>query len=63
MERNQSIRAFRLHANCARIDIDYFAISAINWPNGIKAGTILELTGQSIFTFRDELIASIQDIS
>ncbi|MET4074778.1 nuclear transport factor 2 family protein [Hymenobacter sp. UYCo722] len=63
MERNQSILAICLNADCARVDIKYFAISAIDWPNGLKAGAILQLTGQSVFTFRDGLIASIQDIS
>jgi ketosteroid isomerase-like protein len=63
MERHQRILAFRLDADCARMDIDYSAITAVDWPNGWKAGTIFRLTGQSVFTFRDELIASIQDIS
>ena len=62
-ERNQSVRAFRLHADCAKVDIDYSAITATDWPNGWKAGTMFRLTGQSVFTFRDGLIASIQDIS
>jgi len=63
MERNQHMQSFHFEADRAEVGIEYFAITAIDWPNGIKAGTILQLTGQSIFTFRDGLIASIQDIS
>ena len=63
MERNQRIQSFHFGPDRAEVGIEYFAISAIDWPNGLKAGTILQLTGQSIFTFRDGLIASIQDIS
>ena len=63
MERNQHIQSFHFEDDRAEAGIEYFAITAIDWPNGVKAGTILQLTGQSIFTFRDGLIASIQDIS
>jgi ketosteroid isomerase-like protein len=63
MERNQHIQSFHFGTDRAEVGIEYFAITAVDWPSGIKAGTILQLTGQSIFTFRDELIASIQDIS
>ncbi|ALW85172.1 hypothetical protein AUC43_08750 [Hymenobacter sedentarius] len=63
MERHQHILAFRLHAECARVDIDYSAITAVDWPNGLKAGTMFQLTGQSVFNFQDGLITSIQDIS
>jgi ketosteroid isomerase-like protein len=63
MERNQHVKAFHFQDNRAEVDIDYFAITAVDLPNGLKAGTVLQLTGTSIFTFRDELIDSIQDIS
>ena len=63
MERNQHILAFRFEEDRAEADIDYFAISAVDWPNGLKAGTLLQLTGKSVFTFREGLIYSIQDIS
>ncbi len=62
-ERNQHIKSFRFHNERAEADIDYFAITAVDFPNGLRAGTVLQLIGQSVFTFRDGLIASIQDIS
>jgi ketosteroid isomerase-like protein len=63
MERHQHILAFRFETNRAEVDIEYSAISAVDWPNGLKAGTVLELTGHSVFTLRAGLIAAIQDIS
>ncbi|MVN76332.1 nuclear transport factor 2 family protein [Hymenobacter sp. HMF4947] len=63
MERNQYITAFRWQDEQAEVDIDYFAITATDLPNGIKPGTILQFSGRSVFTFRDELIAFIQDFS
>ena len=63
MERQQHIKAFYFQENRAEADIDYFGIIAVDLPNGLKAGTVLQLTGQSVFTFRDGLIASIKDIS
>ena len=63
MERNQHMLAFRFQNDHAEADIQFFAITAVDWPDSWKAGTILELTGQSVFTFRDSLIASIRDIN
>ena len=63
MERNQHILAFRFQNNRAEADIQFFAITAIDWPDSFKAGTILELTGQSFFAFCDNLITSIRDIN
>jgi hypothetical protein len=63
MERNQHVTAFRWQDEQAEADIDYFAITATDLPNGIKAGTILQFSGRSAFSFRDELIAFIQDFS
>ncbi|RAK68233.1 GNAT family N-acetyltransferase [Hymenobacter edaphi] len=69
MERNQHIKAFRFENNRAEIDINYFAITAgalpegVQLPAGLATSTIIELTGRSVFTFRDGLIATIQDIS
>ena len=63
MERTQHVTAFRWQDEQAEANIDYFAITATDLPNGIKAGTILQFSGRSIFSFRDELIAFIQDFS
>lgn len=63
MERTQHITAFRWQNEQAEADIDYFAITATDLPNGIKAGNTLQFSGRSVFSFRDELIAFIQDFS
>ncbi len=63
MERTQHVTAFRWQDEQAEAAIDYFAITATDLPNGIKAGTILQFSGRSVFSFRDELIAFIQDFS
>lgn len=63
MERSQHVTACYFQNDRAVVDVDYFAITAIELPNGVKPGTVFQLAGQSIFTFRDELIASITDIS
>jgi ketosteroid isomerase-like protein len=62
-ERTQHVTAFRWEEEQAEAAIDYFAITATDLPNGMKAGTILQFSGRSVFSFRDELIAFIQDFS
>ena len=62
-ERTQHVTAFRWQDEQAEAAIDYFAITATDLPNGIKAGTTLQFSGRSVFSFRDELIAFIQDFS
>ncbi|MGI4867005.1 MAG: nuclear transport factor 2 family protein [Janthinobacterium lividum] len=63
MERTQHVTAFRWQDEQAEVAIDYFAITATDLLNGIKAGTTLQFSGRSVFSFRDELIAFIQDFS
>jgi ketosteroid isomerase-like protein len=62
-ERRQHVTAFRWQDEQAEVDVDYFAITATDLPNGIKAGATLQFSGRSIFSFQDELIAFIQDFS
>jgi ketosteroid isomerase-like protein len=62
-ERTQHVTTFRWQDERAETDIDYFAITATDLPNGVKAGTTLQFSGRSIFSFRDGLIAFIQDFS
>jgi ketosteroid isomerase-like protein len=62
-ERTQRITAFRWQDEQAEAAIDYFALTATDLPNGIKAGTTLQFSGRSVFSFRDGLIAFIQDFS
>jgi len=62
-ERTQRITAFRWLNEQAEADIDYCAITATDLPNGVKAGVKLRFSGYSRFSFREELIAFIQDFS
>lgn len=63
MERTQRITDFRWLGEQAEADIDYHAVTATDLPNGVKADTTLHFSGRSRFSFRDGLIASIQDFS
>jgi hypothetical protein len=49
--------------NKAEVEISYTGILAIDLPNGLKSGSKIELRGQSIFTFQDDKIIKIEDIS
>lgn len=62
-ERTQRIMALRWQDEQAEATIDYFAVTATDLPNGVKAGTTLSFFGRSQFSFRDGLIAFIQDFS
>lgn len=62
-ERTQRVTAFRWQDEQAEVAIDYFALTATDLPNGIPAGTTLQFSGRSVFSFRDGLIAFIQDFS
>ncbi|WP_413666142.1 nuclear transport factor 2 family protein [Mucilaginibacter sp. Mucisp86] len=61
--REQIIRSFKHTGNKTEIAIDYNAILAIDLPNGLKKGDELNLKGHSIFTFDEEKIIGIMDIS
>ncbi len=45
------------------ISIDYHGVLAIDLPNGLKAGDILNIQGQSTFTFKGGKIIGIRDSS
>lgn len=45
------------------IEIDYEGTLAVDFPNGLKAGDKIQLTGKSIFTFTNGKISSIEDHS
>lgn len=62
-ERTQTINSF-VHINdTSEIEIDYKAIIAMDFPNGLKKGQLLELSGKSIFEFSANKIISLKDIS
>jgi nucleoid DNA-binding protein len=61
--RKQTPRSFRHHKNSSEVDLDYYAILAIDLPNGLKKGDELKLRGRSVFTFTGTKIIMLTDIS
>ncbi|HEY1055813.1 MAG TPA: nuclear transport factor 2 family protein [Emticicia sp.] len=61
--RKQIIKSFQHTDNKAEIEIDYHAVLAIDFPNGLKKGDELNLKGKSIFVFDGSKIIAITDIS
>ena len=61
--RKQTITSFIQDEITAIIDIDYYAVLAIDFPNGLKAGQELSMKGKSIFQFLDDKIVKLTDMS
>lgn len=61
--RKQIITSFKQDEVTAIIDIDYYAVLAIDFPNGLKAGQELSMKGKSIFQFLEDKIVRLTDIS
>lgn len=59
--RKQTITNVETNESQTRIDVTFEAVLAIDLPNGLKAGELLQLQGNSEFTFRDGKIVSIVD--
>lgn len=62
-QRKQTITDIQISDQKAEVLIDYHAVLAIDFPNGLKTSDQLELKGKSIFFFEDSLIVSIEDHS
>jgi hypothetical protein len=61
--RQQKIKSFKHLDNETEIEIDYKAVFAIDFPNGLKSGQELNLTGKSVFEFAGNKIIKLTDIS
>lgn len=61
--RQQTIKSFAHKGDETEIEIDYSAILAMDFPNGLKKGEKLNLTGKSIFKFADNKVVKLTDIS
>jgi hypothetical protein len=61
--RQQTIKSFTHNDDETEIVIDYSAVLAMDFPNGLKKGETLNLTGKSIFQFSDNKIIKLTDIS
>jgi hypothetical protein len=62
-EREQKITNLHFDENKVEVEISYTGILAVDLPNGLKSGSKIELNGQSIFTFQNDKIIKIEDIS
>lgn len=62
-QREQRVTEWQVADSRVEVLLDYTAIAALDFPNGLKAGDTLQLQGKSVFQFVDGLIASIDDIS
>lgn len=62
-KRQQKITSINHTAQKTEIEIDYFSVLGIDLPNGLKKGQNLELKGKSIFTFQEDKIIELTDIS
>ncbi|WP_286883019.1 MULTISPECIES: nuclear transport factor 2 family protein [Sphingobacterium] len=63
-EREQSIEAITHTQSSTEIVINYRAIAAVDFPNGIKKGDEINLKGKSIFEFSEGgKISRLTDIS
>ena len=62
-QREQRVTDWQVANNRVEVLIDYTAVAAMEFPNGLKPGDTLQLQGRSIFQFADGQIISIEDIS
>jgi len=61
-KRTQTIKSFSHLDNVTEIEIDYYAILGMDFPNGLKSGQELELKGKSIFEFFGDKVIKLTDI-
>ncbi len=62
-KRTQKIKSFVHSEITTEIEINYNAILAMDFPNGLKKGHELNLVGRSIFEFSADKIIQLTDIS
>lgn len=61
--RIQTIKSFNHFETETEIEIDYYAVLGMDFPNGLKSGQELNLKGKSIFKFFGNNIIKLTDIS
>jgi len=61
--RQQVVTAIEMSERAATVSIDYTGTLAIDLPNGLRAGQVLELKGQTHFEFQNGKISHIKDVS
>jgi hypothetical protein len=61
--REQKATSFEHKAKETHVAIDYSAILAMDFPNGLKKGDVLNLNGKSVFEFSGNHIVRLTDRS
>ena len=61
--RRQSMKDFAVDGEQAVIRVDFEGVLACDLPNGMRAGQRIAVQGRSEFTFRDDRLVRIVDIS
>ena len=62
-EREQRVTDWQVNGPRVEVAIDYSAVAAIAFPNGLQPGDALHLRGKSVFEIENGQIISIEDIS
>ncbi|MCH7414181.1 nuclear transport factor 2 family protein [Belliella sp. R4-6] len=62
-ERQQIVKAIKHKGEKSQIEIEYYGVLAIDFPNGMKKGQEIRLNGTSIFEFSEDEIIKLTDIS
>ncbi|GET25956.1 nuclear transport factor 2 family protein [Prolixibacter sp. NT017] len=62
-EREQVISSFQFHEQEVEVDVDFSATLAIDFSEELKTGDRIAMTGKSVFTFREDKIIALKDIS
>ena len=62
-EREQRITEWQMSGDEVTVLIDYRAVAAVEFPNGLRPGGRFTMQGRSVFRFENGQIISIQDIS
>lgn len=61
--REQKITGLKFGADGVEAEIFYNATIAVDFPNGLKSGSRIELGGKSVFRFAGDKITEIEDVS
>jgi ketosteroid isomerase-like protein len=62
-EREQKIIGIKHIGTTSEVEIAYRAVLAMDFPNGMRKGQVLELSGKSVFEFAGDQIIKLSDIS
>ena len=62
-QREQRVTNWQVNGQRVEVAIDYTAVAAIEFPNGLKPGNTLQMQGRSVFEIGNGQIVSIEDIS